>query len=114
MNRRVRLFERKAGWRFVFEVLDEGAWRVVQEREPGTAWTYDEAAHRASVYAELQRCEVQTDDGMRLADATCAAPAPAAPRAVQLGLVFGDTPNRGQLALDSLLSPSTLSSPAGA
>jgi hypothetical protein len=54
----VRVFQRSKGWRFAYEVLEDGAWRSVQEREPGTSWQIDEALKRASVYAELVRAKV--------------------------------------------------------
>lgn len=57
-DRRVRVFRRCAGWRFVFEVRVVGGWRVVQEREPGSRWSLGEALHRAGVYAELQGAKV--------------------------------------------------------
>lgn len=57
-ERRVRVFERSCGWRFVFEVLEESGWRVVQEREPGSRWSCEEALHRARVYADMQMTEV--------------------------------------------------------
>lgn len=53
VERRVRLFQRCKGWRFAFEVLEAEGWRQVQEREPGSSWSAEEAVKRASVYAEL-------------------------------------------------------------
>jgi hypothetical protein len=58
VERRVRLFQRCKGWRFVFEVLEAEGWRQVQEREPGSSWSAEEAVKRASVYAELVGAKV--------------------------------------------------------
>lgn len=52
-ERRVRVFERKAGWRFVYELRTAEGWERVQEREPGSSWSLEEASHRAEVYASM-------------------------------------------------------------
>lgn len=98
-HRRVRVFARKAGWRFAYEVRPNARaeWERVQEREPGTHWSYEECLNRAETYASLVYATVEVE-GMRFADETLTPPPPRE-KPLQLALMLGDSPNRGQLAL---------------